>query len=266
MNTTIARVLLVPFLIGTIGCQRGGEGSAESSSGETPPFVAAGESAPVASSSPATSPDDWRLAFVDVETTGLLPGWHEMIDLGVVMTDLDGRPLDSLFVRIQPEHPERTSEGARAVNAFDAARWRELGALSPAAAVDNLRRFHRSVAGEGPVLLVAFNSQFDTAFLDHLFRSDGGSWRELYHYLVLDIPSMAWALGLREVVGGDLPERLGVEDEPHVAEDHTGITGARLNARLYRALLAPGRERPGADARRPGADSGPNTGRRPRGD
>src|SRR5690606_19541372 len=108
--------------------------------------------------------------IVDVETTGLVPGWHEMIDLGVVLTDLDGTVLDSLFLRVQPEHPERTSEGARRVNAFDPDRWRALGALSPRAAVDSLRRFHRRVAGERPTLLVAFNSHFDAAFLDHLFR------------------------------------------------------------------------------------------------
>ncbi len=243
MNAKFFGTILLACLVGTVGCRQDDD-PADLASDATPPFVAASESAPVASSSPVSSRDDWRLAFVDVETTGLVPGWHEMIDLGVVMTDLEGRPLDSLFVRIQPEHPERTSEGARAVNAFDVARWRELGALSPAAAVDSLRSFHRRIAGDEPVLMVAFNSQFDTAFLDHLFRNDGGSWRELYHYLVLDIPSMAWALGLRDVVGGGLTERLGVEDEPHVAEDHTGITGARLNARLYRALRDRGMERP----------------------
>ena len=204
----------------------------------TPGSVAAFETAPVATSSPASAPEAWWLAFVDVETTGLVPGWHETIDLGVVMTDLEGRPLDSLFVRIQPRHPERTADGARAVNAFDAARWAGLGALAPEAAVDTLRAFHRRVAGDDPVLLVAFNSQFDTAFLDHLFRDAGASWRELYHYFVLDVPSMAWALGHRDLIGATLSERLGVEDEPHVAERHTGITGARLNARLYRALLA----------------------------
>lgn len=222
-----------------------------------PAFVAAAETAPVATSSPATEPETWRLAFMDVETTGLVAGWHEMIDLGVVMADLDGRALDSLFVRIQPSHPERTSEGARAVNAFDAERWRKRGALAPGAAVDSLRAFHRRVAGDGPVLLVAFNSQFDAAFLDHLFRGAGASWRELYHYFVLDIPSMAWALGYRDLTGAALAERLGVDDEPHVAEDHTGITGARLNIRLYRALrshgMAPPVESTGKAASRPGA-------------
>ena len=55
-----------------------------------PPFVTSTETAPVASTSPAEDPDAWLLAFIDVETTGLVPGWHEMIDIGVVMTELDG--------------------------------------------------------------------------------------------------------------------------------------------------------------------------------
>lgn len=199
------------------------------------------------------SPPSWLLAHVDVETTGLIPGHHEMIDLGMVITDSEGVELDRLFLRIQPEHPERTSPEARAVNAFDAARWRTLGALTPAAAVDSLTAFHRRVAGERPTMLVAFNSQFDAAFLDHLFRAQGAAWRDLYHYFVLDIPSMAWSLGLRDLTGGALAARLGVDDEPHVAEEHTGITGALLNVRIYRALRALERARPAPGAPSPAA-------------
>jgi len=187
---------------------------------------------------PNDDPDAWLLAFVDVETTGLIPGHHEMIDIGIVMTDLKGHELGELFVRIQPQHPERTDEGARAVNAFDEDRWRELEALSQTAAIEKILAFHKSVAGDRNVLMVAFNSHFDTAFLDHLFRSQQGSWRELYHYFVLDLPSMAWSLGLHGLTGANISSVLGIEDEPHVAELHTGITGARLNARIYRGLLA----------------------------
>jgi DNA polymerase III alpha subunit (gram-positive type) len=207
---------------------------------DTPPFARAAEEAPVARSAPTVNPADWLLAIVDVETTGLVPGYHEMIDLGLVMTDLDGRVVDSLFLRIQPLHPERLSEGARRVNGFDAAKWHRLHALGPRAAVDSLVGFHRRVAGERPVLLVAFNSQFDAAFLDHLFRANGSSWRTLYHYFVLDIPSMAWALGYRDLANGALARRLGVADEPRVADEHTGITGAMLNVRIYQALRARG--------------------------
>ena len=186
---------------------------------------------------PDEDPDAWLLAFVDVETTGLIPGHHEMIDIGIVMTDLSGHELGELFVRIQPQYPERTDEGARAVNAFDADRWRELQALSQHEAIEKILIFRNEIAGDKNVLMVAFNSHFDTAFLDHLFRSQDRSWRELYHYFVLDLPSMAWSLGIHGLTGANISGKLGIEDEPHVAELHTGITGARLNARIYRALL-----------------------------
>lgn len=177
------------------------------------------------------------LAFIDVETTGLQPGYHEMVDIGIIYTDLDGNEKERLFLRIQPDHPERTSEGARKVNAFSVERWDSLGALSKSAAVDSLLSFHQSVAGEKNVLLVAFNSHFDTAFLDHLFRDVERSWRELYYYYVLDIPSMAWSKGIRLLHGQKLSDYFRIQDEPRVAEEHTGITGADLNVRLYREIL-----------------------------
>lgn len=211
--------------------------------GQEPPYVRLLEGRTPPSASPADAPSDWLLAFVDVETTGLVPSYHEMIDVGMVMTDLEGREIDKLFLRIQPEHPERTSEGARAVNAFDEKRWRELGASSPAAAVEDIVAFHRRAAGGRNVLLVAFNSHFDAAFLDHLFRAQGRTWRELYHYYILDLPSMAWSLGLRQLDGASLARALGVPDEPHVPVDHTGLTGAEVNVRIYRAIRERNRTR-----------------------
>lgn len=201
-----------------------------------PSFVDRFESNATPPPSPELAPEDWLLAFVDIETTGLVAGWHEPIDVGIVITDLEGNEIDHWFRRIMPNHPERTSPGAQAVNGFDVARWRELGALSAEDAVAEIVAFHERVAGDRTVMMVAFNSQFDTAFLDHLFRSAGRSWREIYHYFVLDIPSMAWSRGYRQLTGAALAEALAVPDEPRVADEHTGLTGARLNVRIYRAL------------------------------
>lgn len=231
-------MILVTLSLVTSACGPGSAPTPDSASNSAPEFVEAVEAAPYASTTPAVDPEGWLLAFVDVETTGLVPGWHEMIDLGIVMTDLEGQPVDSLFVRIQPRHPERTSPGAVAVNGFAVERWHALGAASPADAVARIFEFHQRAAAGRNVMMVAFNSPFDTAFLDHLLRPEGRSWRELYHYFVLDLPSMAWSLGLRDLTGAELSERLGVPDEPRVADEHTGLTGARLNARLYRALRA----------------------------
>ena len=186
---------------------------------------------------PSEAPDRWLLAHIDVETTGLLPGYHEMIDIGIVMTNLEGDILDSLFLRIKPQHPERLSPGAFEVNAFDPERWEALGAFSIAEAVDSIISFHKKTASNKQVLMVANNSHFDAAFLDHLFRSVHKTWRELYYYYILDIPSMAWGLGFRDLNSRQIMDIYKVPDEPHIAQQHTGITGAMVNVRIYRVLL-----------------------------
>ena len=208
-----------------------------------PAYVAAVDTAVPTTSVPAAEPDKWLLAHLDVETTGLVAGYHEMIDAGFVITDLDGNVVDSLHIRIQPEHPERLSAGAAKVNGFDAAKWKQLGALTTRQAVDTIIAFNRRAAGDRHVLRVAFNAQFDAAFLDALMHREGHTWRELFHYFVLDIPSMAWSLGYRDLTGVALAKQLKLPDEPRVAEDHTGITGAMLNVRIYQALRATGVER-----------------------
>lgn len=208
-----------------------------------PAYVAAVDAAVPTASVPADESDQWLLAHLDVETTGLVAGYHEMIDAGFVITDLDGNVVDSLHIRIRPEHPERLSAGAAKVNGFDAAKWKQLGALNTRQAVDTIIAFNKRAAGDKHVLLVAFNSQFDAGFLDALMHREGHSWRELFHYFVLDIPSMAWSLGYRDLTGAALAKQLKLPDEPRVAEDHTGITGAMLNVRIYKALRALGEKR-----------------------
>ncbi len=202
-----------------------------------PDYIDRMEAIPLPAANPMEAPDDWLLAHIDVETTGLLPGFHEMIDIGLVMTDLQGEILDSLFLRVQPLHPENLSEGAYNSNAFNHEKWKKLGALSHIAAVDSILAFHKKIAGDKSVLMVAYNCQFDAAFLDHLFRSANKTWREMYHYFILDIPSMAWGLGLTDLNGDAIMSMYDVPDEPHIAEFHTGITGALVNVRIYKALL-----------------------------
>lgn len=214
-----------------VGCSKP---AADSS---TPGFVKAVDAAPVTSSLPTTEPDQWLMAHLDVETTGLVPGYHEMIDAGFVYTDLEGNVVDQLFVRIQPEFPERLSPGAQKVTGFDAAKWKERKALSTHDAIQRIFEFHNRVAAGKHVLLTTFNSQFDTAFLDALLRRENRTWREMYHYFVLDIPSMAWSLGIRDLTYAGVTSRLSVQDEPHDTEDHTGIADAMLNVRIYQALL-----------------------------
>ena len=173
-----------------------------------------------------------------------------MIDLGVVMTDLDGQEVAEggearLFLRIDPAHPERLDQGAAAVNGFSIERWRTLETVSQSQAVDAWLAFHERLAEGKTVLFCAYNAWFDIAFVDHLFRSVGRSWRSLFHYHVIDIPSMLWGLGLTHLGGDELCRLIGVEPETTDPLEHTGISGAVSNVEVYRALLAL-RQRQGA--------------------
>ncbi len=195
---------------------------------------------------PSDAPDRWLLAFLDAETTGLTPGHHEMIDIGLILSDLQGVEVARLFRRIMPEHPERLSPGAAAVNGFAPDRWESLAAVPVEQAVEEIVEFLRSNADQRMILLTAFNVWFDAAFLDHLFRAAHRDWRELQvdlvSYHLLDLPSMAWSMGYRQVYGAGLSAALEIEPETDDPLLHTGITGAEFNLLLYRRLIELGGE------------------------
>lgn len=176
------------------------------------------------------------LALIDVETTGLDPDRHEMIDIGAIYIESDGRELGRFFVRMQPAHPERVDPSAQAVNGFSVERWQSLGAVSAAEAADLFEAFHQSMAKDRKVIFTAFNVWFDQAFVSRWLAREQHSFRHWYHYQVLDLPSMAWARGLRGLTGTEIAAALGIADETRDPLQHTGETGAVFNLAVYRAL------------------------------
>lgn len=187
---------------------------------------------------PQNHPEAWGLAIIDVETTGLDAGHHEMIDLGAIYTDLDGNELGRFFVRMHPDHPERAGEIARSINGFDESRWDELGAVSEAEAVADFLAFHAETTGSRTMLFTAYNAHFDRAFLDALLREHGSGFREHFSYYMLDLPSLAWGAGIPELRNGQVAIALGLEPETDDPLEHTGLSGAVWNLSLYRALKA----------------------------
>jgi len=180
---------------------------------------------------------EFALALIDVETTGLDADLHEMIDIGAVYVDVDGRELGRFFIRINPAHPARAQAGAKAINGYSENRWRALGAVSSSEALRAFEEFHRRTAGDRTVIFTAFNVGFDQAFVSRWLSREGRSFRDWYFYQVLDLPSMAWAQGLRELSGTKIAQALGIPDETRDPLKHTGETGADFNLAVYRELL-----------------------------
>jgi len=62
------------------------------------------------------------ICAVDVETTGREPGYHEIIQIGILPLDSDLRPNEKIrpfYTTISPEHPERAERSASAVHNLD---------------------------------------------------------------------------------------------------------------------------------------------------
>lgn len=185
---------------------------------------------------PQENREAWGLAIVDVETTGLEAGHHEMIDLGAIYTDLDGNELGRFFIRINPDHPELATEFVRGINGFEEERWRELEALDEAEAVERFLAFHADTAGERTMLFTAYNAYFDRNFLDALLQQHGESFRDHFTYFLLDLPSLAWGAGIQDLMNADVAGALGLRAETSDPLEHTGLSGAEWNLALYRAL------------------------------
>lgn len=183
--------------------------------------------------------DDSALAIVDVETTGLDPAHHEMVDLGAIYADRDGRELGRFFVRMTPDHPERAGEVARSINGFSEERWTRLGAVSEKEAIDRFLAFHRKQAAGKTMIFTAYNAHFDRAFLDALLEEhDAPRFADLYTYFLLDLPSFAWGAGSPQLFGDEVARAFGLAPETDDPLEHTGLTGAAWNLDLYRAIIA----------------------------
>jgi hypothetical protein len=220
---------------------------------------------------PVEDKSSWGLFIVDVETTGLDPAFHDMIDMGVIYADLDGRELDRFFIRIMPAHPERLDPGAARVNGFSVERWWEVGAVDEAEAVrrflafhaDVERRFPASRGGNRTWLFTAYNAWFDRGFLDALLRDHGSSTRSLFNYFQLDLPSLAWGVGAPHLKNADVAAALGLPDETRIPSDHTGMSGAEWNLAIYRAAMLKAAPEGGAAAPINPSEAQLSAGRRP---
>lgn len=106
-----------------------------------------------------------KLAFIDLETTGLEPirfinglavaPWHEIIEIGCVIADMKdpSKAIGELSAKVLPEHPERITSGAQEINGYNEKDWKN--ALPQDVAVRRLIDF---VSGS---VLLGGNISFD---------------------------------------------------------------------------------------------------------
>jgi DNA polymerase-3 subunit epsilon len=178
-----------------------------------------------------------RLAFIDIETTGLDVERHEIIQLGVVLVDQiwgnkqnpDFKILDEFEVKVKPERIGQADKVALKINGYNEEAWKDALNLK-----DAMKIFSEKTKDS---IMVAHNVAFDFCFLAKAFSVTGVPNK--MHFHKLDTISIAFAkLHLNEDVDRYslqfLCDHFGIENK----NAHTALSDCRATLELYKKLMS----------------------------
>jgi len=169
-----------------------------------------------------------NLAFIDIETTGLDPINHEIIEIGCVITTSNLEVIEEFEIKIKPEHIEKADPISMKINHYKPEEWKDAVSLK-----EGMKIFSVKVKD---TIMVGQNVAFDVGFLENAFVRL--SIKNPMHYHRLDTISIAWAkfhndtdfehFSLREMC-----QHFGIENK----NSHTGLGDARATYELYKKLM-----------------------------
>lgn len=180
-----------------------------------------------------------RYLFIDTETTGLTPGFHEVIEIGCVLTeprlDLFGKEefveVSARAWRMHPTLPERAQAGAMRVNGYGTRDWSD--AVSHPQALRELAEY-----GKGSVF-IAQNVTFDWNFLVEEGKRHGVPLAEGIFTRKFDLMSMAFQYArtmdpqLKRFSLSAMCEHFGVKN----SAAHEALSDARAAFAVFKRLV-----------------------------
>jgi DNA polymerase III epsilon subunit-like protein len=191
------------------------------------------------------------LAAVDIECTGRMPGFHEIIQIGIQPLDSHCNPSDvsPFYFHIKPEYPERAEPKATAVHNLDID-WLLLHAPDKWQVADWLDEWwtNLKLPLRKTIVPIAQNWQYEAGFLKDWLGIE--NFNQFFHWSARD--TMQIALFLNDLaysraqpipfpnnaVGlGSLCFRLGVVNE----NPHDALADARAEAAVYKHLIDMGK-------------------------
>lgn len=165
-------------------------------------------------------------AYVDVETTGLDPTCHEIIEFAALKDNGD-----RLTTKISPDRIDQASPQALKVNGYTPQMWEDAPSLEEVA--PDISEFLTDC------VIIGHNIRFDMAFIETSLRSIGIQERLDYH--VVDTVTLAYEhlvpLGLESLSLRNVCKFLGIPPEP---KPHCAYNGAYLAQQVYHKLVRAG--------------------------
>lgn len=180
--------------------------------------------------------NEQKLAFIDVETTGLDTTRHEIIQIGLVLVSQDGivddkfkfSVIEELELKVKPERIEEADKTALRVNGYSPEEWVFAYTLPEA-----MKIFAEKTEG---AIMVAHNLAFDFAFITKAF-SDTKVENKM-HFHKLDTISIAYAKAQRKddinrFSLRSLCEYFGIENK----NAHTALSDCRATLAVFEKLV-----------------------------
>ncbi len=173
-------------------------------------------------------------AFVDVETTGLNPDIHEIIEIGCIIVErgpggpADLKVIEEIEMKVQPERMELAEPEALRINGYDPAQW--MFAYTKSQALEVLTK-----KTDGCVF-VAHNVAFDWMFIEKMYRDAGMEHK--FHYHKLDTLSIAFAMfngttDVKHLSLRALCEHFGIKNE----RAHSALPDIRVTIEIFKKLM-----------------------------
>lgn len=195
-----------------------------------------------------------QMCVIDTETTGLEPGWHEIIQICILPLNSDLKPRKDImpfYIEIKPNHPERASPEAMKVNRLDFAILAQRGHDSEKAKdlltewVDKLDLPFTKYGNRKKILPLGQNYAFDRSFIMEWLSPE--VYNELFHYEYRDTKISACYLNDRAGMHAEkvpfsktrlswLASQLDVE----VERAHDALSDCQTTASIYRKMLLRG--------------------------
>ena len=170
---------------------------------------------------------------IDIETTGLKPGIHEIIELSLLLHDENFIPLDSFICKIRPMHPEYVDPKAMEINKLSLSNLKNES--TPSQIRNALCQWHEEIANNTKLIPLGHNYSFDKSFLTIFL---GEYYNNIFHYHNRDTLSLAFALRDKGILKIDslsltsIGKYFQLPEQIHRAEQDT-----RLCLSIYRKLL-----------------------------
>ena len=171
---------------------------------------------------------DRPIVVVDLETMGLEPQNHDIIDIGAIKLDQDFNEYERFGARIHPRRPFNFQPEALAVNGYNAEDW-----LDSLAIYDVMPAFAKFAQD---AILISWSIKFEYSFLAEAHKFCNLPDAMDYYRYCFDVPSIVWWLygdQMDRVSMNSTARLLGMPEEPR---PHRAITGAQYALDILRKI------------------------------